>query len=189
MKDVKIVVGLGNPGPRFAATRHNLGFQVVERLAAAHGLRFQQRRFRAELAQGEVLGQRLVLAKPRTYMNASGEAVAPLVRWHKIALDDLLVIYDDLDLLVGRLRLRPGGSGGGHLGMESIIAALGTAEFPRLRVGIGRPPPPLDPVAYVLQRFSAEERPLVAAVLERALAAVDCWLAEGLAAAMNKFNV
>lgn len=189
MTGVHLVVGLGNPGARYATTRHNVGYQVVDRLAAAHGLRFAQRRFEAMLAEGTILDQRVVLAKPETYMNASGEAVGPLVRWHKVALSDLLVIYDDLDLPLGRLRLRPSGSAGGHLGMKSIIAALGTHAFPRLRIGIGRPPAGLDAAAYVLQPFSPDERPLIAAALERAQAAVECWLREGLAAAMNAFNV
>lgn len=186
---VRVVVGLGNPGARYAATRHNAGFQVVDRLAEAHGLRFAHRRFRAALAEGTVLDQRVVLAKPETYMNASGEAVGPLVRWHKIAPEELLVIYDDLDLSLGRLRLRANGSAGGHLGMASIITALATQAFPRLRIGIGRPPAALDAAAYVLQPFGLDERPTIAAVLERAQAAVERWLRDGLAAAMNEFNV
>lgn len=185
---VRIIVGLGNPGARYAATRHNVGYQVVDRLAAAHGLSFSQRRFKALLAIGEVLGQRVVLAKPETYMNASGEAVGPLVRWYRCALEDLLIIYDDLDLPLGRLRLRAGGSAGGHRGVESIIAALGASAFPRLRLGIGRPPAAMDPAAYVLLPFDPDEQPVVADMLERAQAAVECWLREGLAAAMNRYN-
>jgi PTH1 family peptidyl-tRNA hydrolase len=185
---VRVIVGLGNPGARYAATRHNIGYQAIDRLAMAHGLSFDQRRFKALLADGQVLGQRVVLAKPETYMNASGEAVGPLVRWYKCAPEDLLVVYDDLDLPLGRLRLRASGSAGGHRGMESIIAALGTSAFPRLRIGIGRPPRPLAPAAYVLLPFSPDERPVIAEALERAQAAIECWLREGIAVAMNRYN-
>ena len=182
-----LIVGLGNPGPEYANNRHNAGFQCVTLFAERHGLRFSFYRFRASLAEGNVLGRWVLIARPLTYMNESGEAVQPLVRQYQVALNDLLVVYDDLDLPMGKLRLRARGSSGGHRGLESILCHLGTTEVPRLRLGIGRPAYG-DPVDYVLSDWRAEERPLIEAAYERAVEAIDCALQEGLAAAMNRYN-
>lgn len=184
-----LVVGLGNPGKEYAAHRHNAGFRIVDALARAHGLSFsRQKGARAYVAEGRIAGQQAILAKPQTFMNISGRAVGRLVRARGIELGRLLVVYDDLDLPLGRLRLRPEGGAGGHRGMRSIIDALGSQAFARLRVGIDRPPGQTDPADYVLTPFRAEERPVLAQVVERAVAAVECWLADGIVAAMDEFN-
>ncbi len=185
---IKMIVGLGNPGPRYAQNRHNVGFQIVDELAAQHGLSFDKRQFKALIASGRIDGQRVLLVKPQTYMNLSGEAVQPLVSYYKVELEDLMVVFDDMDLPVGVIRLRPFGGAGGHNGMKSIINRLGSNRFPRLRVGIGRPPGRMDPAAYVLQDFSADEESLMAPVRDRAVQALETWLNSGIDAAMNAFN-
>lgn len=184
---MKLVVGLGNPGSRYANTRHNVGFMLLDRLARRSGVVLARKQCSAQVAAGTVAGERVCLAKPQTYMNLSGEAVACLLRFYKLSPAELLVAYDDRDLAAGRVRLRETGSAGGHRGMESIIAVLGTADFPRLRIGIGRPAD-LDAVDHVLGSFSAEEKPVMEAALDRALEALECALREGLVAAMNKYN-
>jgi PTH1 family peptidyl-tRNA hydrolase len=188
-----MIVGLGNPGPEYAQSRHNVGFQVVDLLAERHDLEFDRFQKRARLAIGRVRTpagseQRVLVAKPMTYMNASGEAVAPLAAFYKIAPADVLVVFDDLDLPVGRIRLRPGGGSGGQKGMQSIIKHLGSEAFPRLRVGIGRPPGQMDPAAYVLRPFSTEQEVEMTFVRMTAADAIEAWLAFGIEAAMNQFN-
>jgi PTH1 family peptidyl-tRNA hydrolase len=183
----KLIVGLGNPGRKYAHNRHNVGFQCLDRLAQAHGLSFTQRRAKASLAVGKIADVRVVLARPLTYMNLSGQAVRPLVSFYKLSLEDILVIRDDLDLPLGSTRLRPEGGSGGHKGMRSIIEALGSQAFPRLRVGIGRPPGN-DAVSYVLSDFTADEQITLESVYERAVAAVELFLREGIEAAMNAYN-
>jgi len=184
-----MVVGLGNPGREYAAHRHNIGFRVVDALARAHGVAFTRRKgAKARVAEARVSDCPVLLAKPQTFMNLSGQAVVRLSRAHAILPEQILVVFDDLDLPLGRLRLRPEGGSGGHKGMRSIIDALGTQAFPRLRVGIDRPPNGVDPTEYVLQPFSRDEQILVAEVVERAAAAVECWLEEGILVAMDRFN-
>jgi PTH1 family peptidyl-tRNA hydrolase len=183
----KLIVGLGNPGRTYAHNRHNVGFQCLDRLAQDHGLSFTQRRGKASLALGKIADVGVVLARPLTYMNLSGLAVRPLVSFYKLSLEDILVIYDDLDLPLGTTRLRPEGGSGGHKGMHSIIEALGSQAFPRLRVGIGRPPGN-DAVSYVLSDFTADEQITLESVYERVVAAVELFLREGIEAAMNTYN-
>jgi len=183
------VVGLGNPGAGYARHRHNVGFQVLDALARAHGLSFSREKLaRTHTAQGRIGGRSVILAKPQTFVNRSGQAVGRLARWHKVPPQQILVVYDELDLPLGRLRLRPEGGAGGHNGMRSIIEALGTQQFPRLRVGIDRPPGQMDPADYVLHPFSKEEGEIVALVIDQAVAAVEAWLEEGIVAAMDRFN-
>lgn len=184
---VTLIVGLGNPGPEYAGNRHNAGFQCLSRYAEHTGLRFSFYRFRASMAEKVWAGQRLLLARPLTYMNESGQAVAPLVRHYRVPLERLLVIYDDLDLPVGKIRLRARGGSGGHKGLDSILRALGTQDVPRLRLGIGRPACG-DPVDYVLSDFSPDELAAMSRAYDRAVEAIDCFLREGVAAAMNAFN-
>ena len=186
--DVSLVVGLGNPGREYAQTRHNIGFQVVSRLAEKHGLNFTRVQNEAIIATGRIGGARVVLAKPQTWMNDSGRAVAPLVRFYKVDLTRLLIVYDDLDRPTGSLRLRSEGGHGGHNGMRSIVTRMDTQEFARLRIGIGRPPGRMDPAAFVLQPFSRDEEILMDTACDRAVEAIECCLAEGIVAAMNKFN-
>jgi PTH1 family peptidyl-tRNA hydrolase len=183
-----LIAGLGNPGPKYAANRHNVGFRCVERLGIALGLTLDKDQKQARVALGDFDGRRVVLAKPQTFMNESGRAVAALARFYKVRLDCLLVVYDDLDLPLGSVRLRPEGGSGGHKGMRSIIEHLGTQEFSRLRIGIDRPPGRMDPAAYVLQDFSADEGPLLEETLERAVAAIETWLRQGVEVAMDQYN-
>jgi len=183
-----LIAGLGNPGPQYAANRHNVGFQCVERLAAAWGLAFGKRQKRALVVLSTFQGRRIILARPQTFMNESGRAVAPLARFYQVQPERLLVVYDDLDLPLGTVRLRPEGGSGGHKGMRSIIEHLGGQDFPRLRIGVGRPPGRMDPAAYVLQDFSADEEPLRGEALERAVMAIETWLREGIEAAMEQYN-
>lgn len=184
---IKLIVGLGNPGIRYAHSRHNVGFMIGERLAHAHHLRFARKRFNAEIAEGTISGVRVMLVKPQTFMNLSGEAVGKLFAFYKIAPHDLLVVYDDLDLPLGKLRLRSKGSAGGHHGMESIIAHIGTTDFPRLRIGIGRPNPD-DDIDHVLGNFEEDERAVMEETFARAVQAIEVWVSEGIEKAMNKFN-
>ena len=184
-----LIVGLGNPGSEYASHRHNIGFQIVQALAEAHGLTFARcKGAKARVAKGRMGSWQVLLAKPHTFMNLSGRTVGRLSRTHEIPSERILVIYDDLDLPLGRLRLRPEGGSGGHRGMRSIIEALGTQAFPRLRVGIDRPPGSMDPADYVLQPFSEEEAALAGEAVERAVAAVECWLSDGIVTAMDRFN-
>jgi PTH1 family peptidyl-tRNA hydrolase len=184
-----LIVGLGNPGAEYAAHRHNIGFQVVDALARAHGLTFSRwKAQKARVAKGRIQDRAVLLAKPQTFMNASGKAVGRLSRTCEVPAERILVVYDDLDLPLGRLRFRPEGGSGGHKGMRSIIDVLGTQSFPRLRVGIDRPPGQMDPAEYVLQPFDEDQQPLCREVKELAMAAITCWLSEGVVAVMTRFN-
>ena len=185
--DRTMIVGLGNPGERYEQTRHNVGFWCVDRLAEEWRADRERRRFRALVQEASMGAYRLVLVKPQTYMNDSGDAVGPAARWFKVPPDRLLVIHDDLDLPVGRVRFRQGGSSGGHRGVASIMEHLGSESFLRLRVGIGRPPSD-EAVDYVLSRFSREEQAAVDRILDATLAMVRCVLEEGISEAMNRYN-
>ncbi len=181
-----LIVGLGNPGPIYARNRHNLGFMCLDRLAARNGLRFDTRRLRAEIARGTIEGRSVMLAKPQTYMNDSGTAVAEILHWYKIPQPNLLIIYDELDLPPGQLRFRERGSAAGHNGMKSIIAYIGE-DFNRLRVGVGRPAPG-DNREYLLNNFTRQEVPIIADAIDLAAEAAEFWLREGIIAAMNRYN-
>jgi PTH1 family peptidyl-tRNA hydrolase len=192
---MKLIVGLGNPGKAYARNRHNVGFQCLNYYGRLHSIRFDRRQCRARVGIGEVSGDKLLLAKPFTFVNLSGDSVACLVRKHKIPLSNLLVIYDDLDLPLGKIRLRQSGGSGGHRGMNSIISALGSEDFPRIRVGIGRPQVEGKPsndeeviVNYVLSDFSPQEEAIIKPVIARVAEAIDFFLARGVEAAMNRFN-
>jgi PTH1 family peptidyl-tRNA hydrolase len=196
---IKIVVGLGNPGNEYVDTRHNMGFRVIDLLAETLKIDVKKRKFSARIGMGEFAGKKLILLKPWRLMNRSGEPVAKAAAFYKLALDDLLVVTDDMDLEPSRIRVRAKGSAGGHNGLADIIQGLGTDEFARLRIGIGRPPrlPTQDGAAghsteedaadFVLDR-PAEERPLLNEAVERARDAVLCWIECGIEAAMNRFN-
>jgi PTH1 family peptidyl-tRNA hydrolase len=184
----KLIVGLGNPGRQYAATRHNAGALCVERLAARHGLQLAAGRGRSDVARGAIARVPVILARPRLFMNVSGEAVAALVTFYRVAPPDLMIVCDDLDRPFGALRLRADGSSGGHNGLRSIMGHLHRQDFPRLKIGIGRPPPGVAPDRYVLQPFSMAEAAMLPAVLDAATDALECWLSDGLAAAMNRFN-
>jgi PTH1 family peptidyl-tRNA hydrolase len=184
---VILIVGLGNPGRRYRGTRHNIGQAVVEHLAGRLGVPLSDEGWVRE-ARSRVAGKTVILAVPVTYMNVSGQAVRELLRRHRGRPEDLLVVHDDMDLPLGRVRLRPGGGAGGHNGVRSLIEELGTDRFPRLRIGIGRPPEGVDPVEFVLARFRDEERPMVDEMIGRAAEAALTAASRGLEAAMNRFN-
>jgi len=187
MAEVKLVVGLGNPGPEYAETRHNLGFKVIETLEEALGIDVKQRKFGARLGEGPCAGSKVILMKPWKMMNRSGECVATAAGFYKLDLRHLLVISDDRALEPGVIRIRAKGSAGGHNGLADIIEKLGTDEFARCRVGIGQCPSALA-VNYVLGRPEPQERPLLNQAILRARDAVLCWLQFGLDQTMNEFN-
>ena len=192
---MKLIVGLGNPGRDYVNNRHNVGFKCVDLFAREHGISLNQRRARSKLGTGEVANTRIVVAKPQTFMNLSGEAVSALARRYKLSPEDILVIHDDLDLPLGKIRIREKGSSGGHNGLKSIIARLGTRDFPRIRVGIapnessdGAAAPEVDAVEHVLSDFTDAEKTVMREVYLKVTAAIHCILAEGISAAMNKYN-
>jgi PTH1 family peptidyl-tRNA hydrolase len=183
-----LIAGLGNPGPEYAANRHNAGFMVADLLAERVGARFKRDRSRAAVATGRLAGFPVTLARPLTFINLSGRPVAALRTFYKIPPERIVVVHDELDLPFGAIRLKQGGGDNGHNGLRSVTAALGTREYFRVRVGIGRPPGRMDPADFVLHDFSAAERKLVPEVLERAADATEALLQRGLAAAQNEFH-
>lgn len=185
---MKLIVGLGNPDREYANNRHNVGFQCVERLAQAKELTFTKRQLGADLAFGEIRGIEVLLAKPLSFVNASGKIVKRLANWYKIELPNLLVIYDDLDLPLGKIRLRARGGAGGHKGASSIISHLESRDFPRLRVGIGGLPAGEEARSYVLSDFTLSERLVLEETYPRVIAAIECYLTQGIVVTMNQFN-
>jgi len=191
---MKLIVGLGNPGKTYAHNRHNVGFRCLNYFARLHSIRFDHRQCRARAGTGELGGEQLLLAKPRTFVNRSGDSVACLVRKHEVTLNDLLVIYDDLDLPLGKIRLGQSGGSGGHKGMNSIISALGSDGFPRIRAGIGRPQVEGQSITedaiviYVLSDFLPQEEAAIKPVIYKVSEAIDYFLTHGIEAAMSKFN-
>jgi len=191
---MKLIVGLGNPGKNYAHNRHNIGFRCLNYFARLHSIRFERRQCQSRVGFGEVGGEKLLLAKPRTFVNVSGKAVGCLASKYGVHLNDLLVIYDDLDLPLGKIRLRRSGGSGGHKGMKSIISTLRSEDFSRIRVGIGRPKVEElsnneDVVVnYVLSNFTPQEERLIKPVIARVAEAVDCFLTQGIEVAMSKFN-
>ena len=183
-----LVVGLGNPGSKYAGTRHNAGFMVVQRLGQRWDVEFDRRGNSSRLAEARRGRTRIFLALPQTFMNQSGQAVQSLLSTYKVKPENLLVIYDDLDLLVGEIRIRPQGSPGSHKGMKSIVEVLGTTLFPRVRLGIGPRPEAVEAADYVLSQFSVEEKPKIKEAVEKACQAVEIIVAGRLAEAMNTFN-
>ncbi len=194
MADPQLLVGLGNPGETYARTRHNLGFMVADLLAARLGSPEIQPTFKAhkrsgaEVVTGRLAGHAVVLAKPRCYMNESGRQVGPLAKFYSVPPADIIVIHDDLDVEFGRIRLKLGGGEGGHNGLRSVAAALGTQDFQRVRIGIGRPPGRKDPAAFVLESFTAAERPEVPTICEQAADATELLIELGLEPAQNRVH-
>jgi PTH1 family peptidyl-tRNA hydrolase len=190
MENAYLIVGLGNPGRQYARHRHNAGFMVVERLAAKWQADWlTERKFNARLAHGRREGRHAFLCQPETFMNSSGEAVRLVCDYYQVPLERLLVVVDDADLPLGELRLRPGGGTGGHHGLESVTHHLGTAQFPRLRLGIGRQAPDTRQITnYVLSDFAPDEAERLEKVLTRAGEQIECWLFQGIGQAMNRFN-
>ncbi|MCB8919959.1 MAG: aminoacyl-tRNA hydrolase [Ardenticatenaceae bacterium] len=182
-----LIVGLGNPGRNYRENRHNLGFMVVDKLAEKYAISLNSVKSKAIVGNGRILDRPVILAKPQTYMNLSGDSVGPVAAFYKIPPENVLVIYDELDLPFGTIRLREQGGAGGHNGMKSIINHLGQG-FPRVRLGIGRPPGRMDPAAWVLRDFGDEERPLLNEILAEAIQAIETYLAEGIQLAMSRHN-
>lgn len=182
-----LIVGLGNPGRKYRVNRHNIGFLALDKLAATFQISLGKIQNKAIIGNGRIDNNPVILAKPQTYMNDSGMSVGPLAHYYKIPVENILVIYDELDIPLGTLRLRKKGGAGGHNGMRSLIQHLGQ-DFPRLRLGIGRPPGKMPPAAYVLQDFGKDEEPIVQELLETAVAATESFVYEGIDNAMNKFN-
>jgi len=193
---MKLIVGLGNPGRKYAGSRHNIGFMCLNRFARKHGIKFNKRQGKSRIGSGEVAGSEVVLARPQTFMNLSGQAVDRLVKKFKVGLDDIIVIYDDLDLPPGRIRIRPGGGSAGHKGIESIIAHLGSPDFARIRVGIGRPTTSegagavseADIIDFVLSEFTPIEKQIIRRAIPQVSEAILYLLTEGTTVAMNRFN-
>ena len=186
--DTFLIIGLGNPGREYQTNRHNFGFMVVDRIAVrlnARGLKVQ---LKAIVTSGIFQDRKIILAKPQTYMNLSGQSIQGLANFYKLPLENLLVAHDDLDIPFGTIRMRPGGGPGGQKGVASTIAQLGTKDFARLRLGIGRPPGRMDPAAYVLQDFSRDENKILSEILDRAADAALEFVVNGLDKAMNKYN-
>jgi PTH1 family peptidyl-tRNA hydrolase len=183
-----LIAGLGNPGREYQDTRHNIGFMLVNRLAERLTVQFSRLESKALVTKAEYQRQRLVLAKPQTFMNLSGQAVGALARFYKVPQERLMIVYDDVDLPFGTLRLRHSGGSAGQKGMQSIIERLGTQDFPRLRMGIGRPPGRMEAAAYVLQKFSRSETDLLPEILDRGADAVLVFVTQGLEIAMNQYN-
>ncbi|MBW0117090.1 aminoacyl-tRNA hydrolase [Pseudonocardia abyssalis] len=184
-----LVVGLGNPGPEYAETRHNVGFRVVDLLATrAGGGRFSKHRSNADVLEGRLAGRRVVLAKPRTYMNVSGGPVANLAKYFSVPVEDIVVVHDELDLGFGVVRLKRGGGEGGHNGLRSVTSSIGTREYLRVRFGIGRPPGRQDPADYVLRRFSGAEAKELEFAVDLAADAAEALLLDGLEPAQNRFH-
>jgi peptidyl-tRNA hydrolase, PTH1 family len=186
--DRALVVGLGNPGPEYAETRHNVGARVAELLADRLGGRFSRHKAQADVLEGRLAGRPVVLARPRTFMNVTGGPVAGLLRYYSVDPADLVVVHDDLDLPFGVVRLKRGGGEGGHNGLRSISASIGTKDYLRVRFGIGRPPGRQDPAEFVLKRFSATERKEVGFAVDLAADAVGALLEDGLEPAQNRFH-
>lgn len=183
-----LIVGLGNPGKQYAGTRHNIGFETVDYICSKKNLNLDKAKFNAVFGEFRLEGHRIIVAKPLTYMNKSGNAVMDLARYYKIETKNIIVVYDDVDLGLGKLRIRPNGSAGTHNGMKSIIFQLQTEDFPRIRIGIGRPVS-MDLADYVLQRFTPEEIDLIKDVAVNASEAVDEIILKGIDSAMNKYNI
>jgi PTH1 family peptidyl-tRNA hydrolase len=183
-----LVAGLGNPGPPYAGNRHNAGYLAADVLAARAGVRFRAGKFRAMAAEGRVAGLSVIIVKPLTFMNDSGVAVGGISGYHRIGAGRIVVVHDELDLPFGTIRLKRGGGDNGHNGLRSVTAHLGTREYYRVRIGIGRPPGRMDPAAYVLRDFSAAERKELPFLLDRAADAVEALLADGLTTAQNAFH-
>lgn len=187
-RSMKVIVGLGNPGDRYRNTRHNVGFHCIDLLARRWGIDVKERRAKAVLGRGRFQEREVVLAKPRTFMNRSGEAINYLVARFGVKPADIVVIYDEMDLPVGRIRIRPGGSPAGHNGIRSIIGELHTQNFPRVRVGIGQPDMKGGQVSHVLNRFSEDEAAEISAAIQRVADAMECLMEENITVAMNRFN-
>lgn len=186
---MKLIVGLGNPGMQYATTRHNIGFEVIDSIAETYNIQVTKSKYKALIGEGVISGERVILMKPQTYMNLSGEAIRACMDFHKINNEDVIVIYDDVSLDVGQLRLRKSGSAGGHNGIKSIISHLNTQDFPRIKVGVGQKPAGWDLANYVLGRFTEEDMKILGPKCNEIVKAVETIITDGMDKAMNQFNL
>lgn len=185
---MNLIIGLGNPGKQYAATKHNAGFEVIDKLAYDNNININKAKFNALIGEGIIKNKKVVLVKPLTYMNLSGESIKAAINWYKISNKDIIVIYDDIDLDIGAIRIREKGSAGGHNGMKNIIYLLNTDEFIRVRVGVGNKPKEWNLADYVLSRFSKDEIPQIIDGFTKAADAIETILESGVCVAMNKYN-
>lgn len=185
---MKLIVGLGNPGAKYAGTRHNAGFSVIDELAERHNIKVDICKHKALIGKGVINGEKVILAMPQTFMNLSGESVRAIMDFYKLTVDDLIVVYDDIDLDVGKIRIREKGSAGGHNGMKNIILHSGSQDFVRVRVGVGKKPEHMDLADHVLSRFSREDLPFMRESCGKACDALEVILSDGAVAAMNRYN-
>lgn len=188
MEDLYIIVGLGNPGSRYDNTRHNVGFDAVDHLANKHSIKISKLKHKALIGEGSIDGKKIILVKPQTFMNLSGESVREIIEWYKVPVSRMIIIYDDIDLELSKVRVRPKGSAGTHNGMRSIIYHVQSDEFPRVRIGISRPPQGWNLADFVLSKFSLEDRKLVDEGVNNAVQAVESVIKSGVDAAMNRYN-
>lgn len=187
-KEIYLIAGFGNPGREYRNTRHNVGFKVIDSLVSEFNTKLTKVQFKAMIGSAELDNAHIILAKPQTFMNLSGQAVASLIRFYKIPLDHVIVAHDDIDLPLGTIRIRPGGGSGGQKGLASTIEKLGTQDFPRMRIGIGRPSGSQEAAGYVLQEFSSADAKVLIDVLPTAVQAMRTFISDGLEAAMTRFN-
>lgn len=184
-----VIVGLGNPGKKYNITRHNIGFEVADEFARENNIKMNKTKFKAVIGEGNIFGQKVVVVKPQTYMNLSGESVMSIMNFYNLDIENLIVVYDDIDLDVGKLRIRKKGSGGSHNGMRNIIYLLKKDEFPRVRIGVGRPQAGRNLADFVLSRFSKEEQEIVIPVVKDAVSAIETIIKDDLDLAMNRYNI
>jgi len=188
LEDLSVVIGLGNPGPRYENTRHNVGFDTVDLLSKKHNIDVTKVKHKAIIGDGNIGGHRVLLVKPQTFMNLSGESVREIIEWYKVPVENIIIIYDDIDLPVGKIRIRPKGSAGTHNGMRSVIYQIQSEDFPRIRIGIDKPPQNWDLADFVLSKFSTDERKSVEEAIANAAEAVEVILNSGIDKAMNRYN-
>ena len=188
MEKLTVIAGLGNPGNKYENTRHNVGYSTIDLLSSKHGIKVNKVKHKALTGEGTIAGKRVLLVKPQTFMNLSGESIRDIAEWYKLPMDNIIIIYDDVDLPVGTVRIRPKGSSGTHNGMKSVIYQLQSDEFPRIRVGVGKAPEGWNLADYVLSRFGADEAGAIRESIERAADAAAAIVASGVSAAMNQYN-
>lgn len=189
IQDMKVIVGLGNPGTKYAGTRHNIGFDTVTALADKYSIKLKDKKFNGLIGEGFIEGEKVMLVQPQTYMNLSGECVGMIAGFYKLDAEDIIVICDDINLDTGRLRIRAKGSAGGHNGLKNIIAHLGTEAFPRIRIGVGEKTEGWDLADYVLARFSGEDEATMRKAIKNAVGAIETWISYDIGKAMNLYNV
>lgn len=188
MEDLFVVIGLGNPGSKYENTRHNVGFDTIDVVSKKHNIAITKVKHKAVIGDGTIEGSKVILVKPQTFMNLSGESVREIIEWYKVPVKNIIILYDDIDLPVGKLRIRPKGSAGTHNGMKSIIYQIQSDDFPRIRIGVDKPPQGWDLANFVLSKFSSEERKYVEDAIENAVGAVETIIKSGVDNAMNRFN-